>query len=258
MKAAALVALLLGVALVALIPGAHARRQLSEQEEQTHERHLKKLHWFYNNNMDDAAAVRSKLGPFGTSPEYMARVNNVMSVFCDDPYFKGWYARAGPDGSAAAALVAQKKAIPSTPLNLSNPNAFATLSVLQVYRDFLPGFIFINSSQHFVGMENVEFNVDDDGVVRAEFNATLRQLFNQGPATPANPNGVLGESLGRYNNKFRLMDPPGQGLKNARWCMEEFNANTQFAPFWGPGYALGVQMANTNYMGGDTRPELRE
>lgn len=257
MKSSVVLALF-GLAVLLLVTGADAKRQLSELEELVHERHLRKLHWFYNSNMDNAAAIRSKLGPTGTSAEYLERVNNVMSVFCDDPLFKGWFARSPTVGGAATqALVALKKSTPSTPLNFADPNAFATLSVLQVYRDFLPGFIFINSSQHFVGMEMVEFSVDDNGVVRAEFNATLRQLFNQGPASPANPNGVLGESIGHYNNKFMLIDPPGQNLRNAYWCMYEFNANTNFAPTWAPGYSLGSQLAVDTYLGASERPDLR-
>lgn len=199
------------IVLVALLCALACARRIGDLDRLVAKEQLRELHWFYNTNMDAAAAIRSKLGPAGTSTEFQQRVANVISVFCPDPIFQGWFARTGLDGSSP--LTALHRDTPSTPLDFSNPAAFATLSVVQMYRDLLPGVIFINSSQHMVGMEIITVYYGDDGVMRAEFNATLRQIFNQGPVQP----GALTESLGHYNNLFMKIDDDGDN--DGRWCM---------------------------------------
>jgi len=201
--------------------------------------------------MDAAAAVRSQLGPTGTSATFLQRVNNVISVMCPDPIFKGWYARSGYYGSDDV-MIAYKRDTPSVPFNMDSEAAWATLSVIQVYRDFLPGPCFINSSQHMVAMPIITVGYDNQGNLRAEFNATLHQVFNEG-LLPGYPNGVLSHSFGHYNNKFLFI--PATHTAPGYWCLEEFNANTDFAPYHIPGsYVLGKQMANTEYLSADVHP----
>lgn len=221
MKTAFLVAIVLG--LLVIFAEANNRRRINDLELLLIERQVKKLQWFYNNNMDTSAAVFSKTQN-RADPEFTLHVDNTVGVFCPDPEFQGWTATGGGDGGIQ--MYARHRDLPVVP-DFTKTDGTA-MSVDFVYRHILPGSIFVNSSQHFVGMENVEIGYREDGRLYAEFNATLRQSFNQfNPATPDIAPAVT-EIFGRYNNEYLYYDPSGGSDEDAYWCMRRFNAFNGF------------------------------
>jgi hypothetical protein len=159
---------------------------------------LSELHWHYNGNMDAIAALRS-IYPV-TDARVINRVALLRDIFCPDPIFKGWKATGGIDGSEQMSTRYR---------DLPDPQAFPTpnQSVVSIYRDVLP-ILFGNSSQHFVGMPIISVYYDGNQL-RAEFNATLRQVVNIYQAPPA----MVTDIMGHYNNKFVFLDPPWPGRR---------------------------------------------
>lgn len=236
--------LLLAAALVLAVCGTQARR-VNDLERLVAKEQLMELHWYYNTNMDDAAALRS-IYP-ATNPQFLQRVENIRSVFCPDSDFQGWTATGGVNGAVSMQTryrdVLDPQAIPA---------ANGPQSVTSIYRDVLP-LIFGNSSQHFVGMPIITLSYGADNRLYAEFNATLRQVVNIN--FPPNP-AMITDIMGHYNNKFVLVDPPGQGRENAYWCMRQFNAFNAFSVTHLVGTTfLAEQNANNNQLSAFTRPE---
>jgi hypothetical protein len=246
------VLLFLGV--LALSSPCLAGRRVNDLERLVAKEQLSELHWFYNGNMDAAAALRSKwpATPAGTAqaiadPEFAARVANIRDVFCPDPIFKGWTATGGANGGVQMAT--RYRDILDTQ---AFPAAGGPQSVVSIYRDVLP-IIFGNSSQHFVGMPIVTVYYDGN-VLRAEFNATLRQVVNIFQAPPA----MVTDIMGHYNNKFVYLDPPGQGRTDAYWCMEQFNAFNSFSfSQFASTYYLAEQNANDAQLSVSRKPDVR-
>jgi len=242
------VLLFLGV--LAVTSPCFAHRKVNDLERLIAKEQLSELHWFYNGNMDAAAALRSKwpLTPAGSQqaladPEFAARVANIRDVFCPDPIFKGWRATGGANGGVQMSTRYR---------DTIDTQAFPMpQSAVSIYRDVLP-LIFGNSSQHFVGMPIITVYYDGT-VLKAEFNATLRQVVNIFQAPPA----MVTDITGHYNNKFIFLDPPGQGKDNAYWCMEQFNAFNTFSFSHVPTtYYLTDQNANDAQLSVSKKPAV--
>lgn len=231
-----------------------AYRRINDLDRLVAKDKLTELQWFYNGNMDAAAALRSKwpATPAGTAqavadPEFAARVANIRDVFCPDPIFKGWTATGGTNGDVQMATryrdILDPEAVPA----VNGPQ-----STVSIYRDILP-IIFGNSSQHFVGMPIVTIYYDGNNTLRAELNATLRQVVNIYQAPPA----MITDIMGHYNNKFVFLDPPGEGRRDAYWCMEEFNAFNSFSFTQIPStYYLSAQNANNAQLSVSVKPDV--
>ena len=208
-----------------------AARRVNDLERLVAKEQLTELHWHYNGNMDAIAALRS-IYPV-TDARVLNRVALLRDIFCPDPIFKGWLATGGINGSVS--MSTRYRDIPD-PLAFPTPNQ----SVVSIYRDVLPG-LFGNSSQHFVGMPIITVYYDENNQLRAEFNATLRQVVNI-HLSPNPP--MVTDILGHYNNKFVFLNPPGNGRSDSYWCMEQFNAFNAFSVTHFPGtYAISEQNA---------------
>jgi hypothetical protein len=122
---------------------------------------------------------------------------------------------------------------------------------VSIYRDVLP-VIFGNSSQHFAGMPIISVYYDGNQL-RAEFNATLRQVVNIFQAPPA----MITDITGHYSQKFLFYDPPGQGPTNAYWCMEQFRSFNTFSFSQLPNtYYLTDQNANDAQLSFSQKPPV--
>lgn len=229
---------------------AHNRPRISDLDRLVYKEQVRELHFFYNGNMDDAAAI---YGAQGRSEAFVKRFNNVLSVFCPDPDFQGWFARGGPYGDSPLTARYRDTPAANTPLNISN------LSVATIYNQFLPILVFANSSQHFFGMEIIDVYYGADGRLYADVKGTLHQMFFQAIGTPFSPTPVLAHSFGHYDNQF-VYNRNGGLNGDGFWCMRKFNANTAFAPFYPPtSYNPGPpQMSNPAYLSDDTRPDPKD
>jgi len=244
--------LVLSVLVLALLISSASARRVKDLDRLLAKDAVRELQWFYNSNMDAAAAVLSTRSR--SSPEFNQRVNNVVGVFCPDPEFQGWTATGGVNGGIQ--MYARKRDQPA----VFDPT-YQNLSVRTIYRDALPGNIFVNSSQHFVGMEQIRVFYGSDDRLYAEFNATLRQSFNQRAPIPNPPPAAITEVMGHYNNLYVLYTPPGGRRDDAYWCMRKFNSFNAFAFVFNPDqsdpqyvYQLSEQNANNAQLGSDVRP----
>lgn len=218
-------------------------RRVNDLERLIAKEQLSELHWHYNGNMDAIAALRS-IYPV-TDSRVINRVAMLRDIFCPDPIFKGWVATGGINGGVQMSTRYR---------DLPDPQAFPVpnQSVVSIYRDVLP-LLFGNSSQHFVGMPIIRVYYEGKDL-RAEFNATLRQVVNifQAPAPP-----MVTDITGHYNNKFLFYDPPGDGPKNAYWCMEQFNSFNAFSFSHIPStYYLSDQNANDAQLSVGVKPAV--
>lgn len=240
------------IVLAAIIGVALARRECDKLDRLHYKDKVEELHWFYNTNLDSAAALGT-IRPFNDT-DYQRRLQAVIGVFCPDPIFDGWVARGGPNGDPQLAARRRNAASPNQE-GLSVEAAYGILT-----GQFIPGQkpVFLSSSQHLVSMPIIDVYYDDDNVLHADVNATLAQWWVRNDGTEK---GSVELGTSHYNNKFIYYDPPGQGSKNALWCMKEFNALNTFTITLAKNPATGEyrlsadqQLTADNYLSAFVRP----